>query len=109
LSKNFSPAGFRLGMRFTRSFVDDGVSSGLVVANIFDRVNSYISIQILKNFMHDEFLRPYKKGQIIVCDQLGLVPTNTVTLALDPAMRNEFQKGDFYRACITEELSRLVK
>jgi hypothetical protein len=109
LSKNFSPVGFRLGMRFTRSFVDDGVSSGLVVADIFDRVNSYISIQILKNFMHDEFLRPYKKGQIMVCDQLELVPTNTVTLALDPTMRKEFQKGDFYRVCITEELSQLVK
>jgi len=108
LSKNFSPAGFRLGIRFTRSYVDDGVSSGLVIADIFDRFGSYVSIEILKNFMHKEFLQPYKNAQIKICNQLGLVPTNTVTLALDPLMRKEFQKGDFYRVCITDELRQLV-
>lgn len=109
LSKSISGVPFRLGIRFTKQRVEDGISIGQIGSNLFDRLNSYVSIQLLNQFSHDWVINKYRTLSEVVCQNNNFVTTNTVTLALANSQMKEFKRGDFYRVCISEEISRLSK
>jgi hypothetical protein len=106
LSKNLAGNPLRLGIRFTRDAVDDGITAGIIGSDIFDRLGAAISIKLLESFSHDWFVDRYLPRSQQVCQDLGLVPTNTLTLALGPDHMTQFRRGDFIRVSISDELSR---
>jgi hypothetical protein len=106
LSKNLAGNPLRLGIRFTKSNIDDGITAGLIGSDIFDRFGGFISIALLEKFSHDWFVNKYKNASLKVCQDLKLTPTNTLTLALGDNSMLDFQRGDYIRVSISEELSR---
>lgn len=107
LSKHIAGVPFRMGIRFTRQVVDDGISASLLGSNVFDRLNSYLSIQLLNQFSHDWIINRYRNLSNLVCTANNLTSTNTVTIAIGTPEMEEFKRGDFTRVCISEELNRL--
>lgn len=106
LSKNLAGNPLRLGMRFTKDNVDDGVTAGLIGSDIFDRLGAYISIELLKKYPHAWLIDRLKPISQQICHELGLTATNTVTIGLGgDEYRQEFLRGDFVRVCITQEIS----
>jgi len=106
LSKNFVGNPLRLGVRFTKDLVDDGITAGIIDANIFDKVNGYISSELLKKFTQDWLIEKYMDKGKTVCEQLGLQPTNTLTLAIGDESMQEYKRGDYIRVCISKHLSQ---
>jgi hypothetical protein len=108
LSKSFySLENHRVGVRFTRNYLDDGID----MINEVHMQNNY-SMSIGKYFMEkfsndwnwDEFGDSYKK----VCERHALISTNTVIFGLssDPIYQS-YQRGipNNYRICISDSLS----
>lgn len=108
LSKNLAGHPLRLGMRFTKDEVDDGITAGLIGSDVYDRLGAFISIELLNKFSHDWLIYRYKQKSIDFCNQNGLTPTKTFTLALGTPEMEEFKRGDYVRISITEELSEIV-
>lgn len=110
LSKCLAPDQLRLGIRFTRTQVDDGATAGMLGADIFDRFGCYMSMQLMQKFSHNTVVETIKPISDRVCQELGLVTTNTMTLALGPeSMREQFLRGDYIRVCITDEIVRNLR
>lgn len=107
LSKNMVGDPLRLGIRFTKEPVDDGITAGLIGSDIFDRLGAYLTIELLQNFSHNWLMEKYLPLSNNICHKLGLEPTNTFTLALGPETMTEYKRGDYVRICITDELSSL--
>jgi hypothetical protein len=107
LSKSMGDSSFRMGIRFTRNKVDDGITAPLLGHDIFDRLNSYVSIKLLNEFSHDWIINKYRPTSDLICAQNNLTPTNTLTLALGGQEHLQFKRGDYIRVCISKELSRL--
>jgi hypothetical protein len=107
LSKNLAGNPLRLGIRFTKDNIDDGVTAGLLGSDIFDRLGAYLSIQLLQKYPHAWLIDHLAPVSQQVCDQLRLTPTNTVTIGIGgDEYKQDFLRGDFVRVCITQEISR---
>jgi len=107
LSKNLAGNPLRLGIRFTKEQIDDGITAGLLGSDIFDRLGSYISIELLNNFSHNWTIEKYRNKSNEICEHFGLIPTKTFTIAIGPENMIQFKRGDYVRISITEELSRV--
>ena len=107
LSKPLAGNQLRLGIRFTKDNVDDGVTAGLIGSDIFDRLNAWISMQLLNEFSHAWIIDRYKPVSDTIVNQYNLVPTNTVTLALGNESMMQFKRGDYIRVVISDEISRV--
>ena len=107
LSKHVAGVPLRLGIRFTKELVDDSISASLIGSDVFDRLNAYISIQLLQQFSHEWIINRYLHISNLVCRENNLEPTNTVTIALGGPEYEEFKRGDYRRVCISEELNRI--
>ena len=105
LSKNFVGNPMRLGVRFTKDLVDDGVTIALLGAGIFDKVNGWISTELTKKFSHDWLIQKYRDKSHKVCEELGLTASNTLTLAIGNDSMQEYKRGDYIRVCISKQLS----
>lgn len=105
LSKNFAGNPFRLGIRFTKDLVDDGITAGLIGSDIFDRLGSFISIELMKQFSHNWLIEKYKKISDDFCKKSNLNTTNTLTIGLGGPDMFEFKRGDYIRVCITQDIS----
>ena len=103
LSKNLYCNDIRVGIRFTKHAVDDGVSVAQIMANCFNRLNAVIGIELLNKFSHDWLVNKYLAQYFSICDRLTLTPTNTLTLALGDESQQEFLRGDYVRVCISDE------
>jgi len=107
LSKNLAGNPLRLGIRFTKDRVDDGITAGLIGSDIFDRLGAYLSLQLLEKYPHKWLIDKLAPVAGQVCQQLNLAPTNTITIGIGgDEYRADFLRGDFVRVCITQELSR---
>jgi hypothetical protein len=106
LSKNLAGNPLRLGIRFTKDNIDDGVTAGLLGSDIFDRLGAYLSIQLLQKYPHAWLIDRLMPISQQVCKQLQLTPTKTVTIGIGgDEYRQDFLRGDFVRVCITQEIS----
>lgn len=95
----------RLGMRLTRSAVDDmlQVNSDL---KIYNRVAAWTGVKLINEFNIDWLLSKYLYRQTEVCASLGLEPSATFTLAQgDPETHQEFNRNGYNRICITDEIT----
>jgi hypothetical protein len=104
LSKNMAGNPLRLGIRFTKDLVDDGITAGLIGSDIFDRLGAYISIKLLNRFSHAWLIEKYNDTAIKICTERGLTPTNTITLAIGQDHMIEYKRGDYVRICISDDL-----
>ena len=107
LTKNLAGNSLRLGVRFTREQQDDGITAAAIGSDIFDRLGSHIALKLLEQFPHDWFVHQYRDHSFILCRKNGLTPTNVLTLGLGTSDMTQFQRGDFVRACISDELSAI--
>lgn len=104
LSKNMVSDPLRLGVRFTKDIIDDGITVGIIGSDIFDKLGAYLSIQLLNQFSHNWLVEKYLNKSNRICKEFSLKPTKTFTLALGPESLIEFKRGDYVRVCITDEL-----
>lgn len=105
LTKNIAGNNFRLGMRFTKHLVDDSLSAAQLASDIFDRLGAYISIALLEKFSHDWWVKRYLDSSRTICRDHGLFPTNTLTIGIGKEQHRQYQRGDYIRVCISDELS----
>jgi hypothetical protein len=71
---------------------------------VYNRISAWIAVQLMKKFPCDYIISKYLDMQIDICNNLGISPSATVTLALGDDRHKEFYRNGFYRICITNEL-----
>lgn len=103
----FTLENHRVGIRFTRDYVDDGISmlNEVKMANNF---SMGLGVEYMKNFNPDYNWNKYGKQYEDVCHEEDLVWTDTVIFGLgDDARHQEFNRGvrGNYRVCISDWLS----
>lgn len=106
LSKNYYCNDLRVGIRFTKIPVDDGISASLIMANTFNKFGGYIGHQLLNTFSHQWFINRYKSDYIDVCHNYNLTPTQTITMAIGSEQYKEFTRGDYVRVCVSRAISK---
>ena len=97
----------RVGIRFTRQYVDDGVSM-LNEVKMQNKYSMALGVEYMRNFSPDYNWEKYRSIYEDVCEQQGLVYTDTVIFGLgDEARHNEFNRGVHgnYRVCVSEWLA----
>ena len=103
LSKPFHTM-LRHGIRFTRNYYDDNIQSSSDMG-IVPRINVVLANRLMKIFDKDYIIKMYANKNSQVCRELGLAPTNTITLALGNYEQHaKFIRGNYVRVCITDEL-----
>jgi len=97
----------RVGIRFTREYVDDGVS----MLNEVKMANNYsmaLGVEYMKNFSPDYNWKKFKEQYEDVCHENDLVWTDTVIFGLGDDVRHaDFNRGirGNYRVCVSEWLA----
>jgi hypothetical protein len=103
----FTLENHRVGIRFTREYVDDGVS----MLNEVKMANNYsmaLGVEYMKNFSPDYNWDKYKDQYEQVCLEQDLVYSDSVIFGLGDAERHqEFNRGieGNFRVCISQYLS----
>ena len=92
LSKNLAGNPLRLGIRFTKEEVDDGITAGLLGSDVYDRLGAHIRIFSQVG------------GSNKVCVDNNLTPTNTFTITIGTPEMEQFKRGDYVRVCISEAI-----
>jgi hypothetical protein len=96
----------RVGIRFTRDYVDDGVS----MLNEVKMQNEYsmaLGVEYMRNFSPDYNWEKYGRKYEDICAEENLVYTDTVIFGLGDDVRHaEFNRGvsGNYRVCVSEWL-----
>ena len=102
----FTLENHRVGIRFTKDYVDDGIS----MLNEVKMANNYsmaLGVEYMRNFSPDYNWDKYRKPYEKLCRDLDLVYSDSVIFALGDAERHEeFNRGveGNYRVCISEWL-----
>jgi len=93
LSKAFPLAYARIGMRLTRIDDDDGLLM-LQKIGYTNRISAALGTKIIEKYSPDYIVNKYSQKQQMLCDELGIVPSNTVTFGLDYDNRYpEYNRG----------------
>ncbi len=82
LSKAFPLAYARIGMRLTKTDDDDGLLM-LHKIGYTNRISAALGAKIIEKYSPDYIFNKYSEKQKILCEELGIVPSNTVTFGLD--------------------------
>lgn len=95
----------RVGIRFSRKYVDDGIC----MINEVGMANAYsmsLGCWFMKAFNNSYNWKKYSQRYYAVCDQLSLTPTNTVIFGLGDQRHLDYCRGilDNHRVCISEYL-----
>lgn len=96
----------RVGIRFTRDYVDDGVSM-LNEVKMANNHSMALGIEYMRNFNPDYNWEKFKSAYEDICQEQDLVITDTVIFGLgDDVRHKEFNRGitGNYRVCISEWL-----
>ena len=94
----------RVGIRFTKQYVDDGVSM-LNEVKMQNKYSMALGIEYMRNYSPDYNWEKYRSIYEDVCEQQGLVYTDTVIFGLgDETRHSEFNRGVHgnYRVCVSE-------
>jgi hypothetical protein len=103
----FTLENHRVGIRFTREYVDDGIS----MLNEVKMANNYsmaLGVEYMKNFSPDYNWEKYENQYIKICEEQDLVWCDTVIFGLGDDVRHaEFNRGvsGNYRVCVSEWLA----
>lgn len=102
----FTLENHRVGVRFTRDYVDDGIS----MLNEVKMQNNYsmtLGVEYMRNFSPDYNWEKYRDLYETICSNEELVWTDTMIFGLgDDARHSEFNRGvsGNYRVCISDWL-----
>ncbi len=97
----------RVGVRFTREYVDDGIS----MLNEVSMQNTYsmsLGVHYMREFSPDWNWETYQSRYEEVCNEFGFIYTDTVIFGLgDEARHAQYNRGvpGNYRVCISEYLN----
>jgi hypothetical protein len=90
-----------------RKYDDDGID----VANSMSMVSAvgcYVGYEIISKYSADYIFNTYRKRQELLCEELDLVPSNSVIFALGDKFDKKYDMydrgGDFRRICLSNEL-----
>lgn len=102
----FTLENHRVGVRFTKDYVDDGISM-LNEVNMANNHSMALGVEYMRNFSPDYNWQKYKDHYEEICHKEDLVWTDTVIFGLgDDARHSEFNRGvrGNYRVCVSEFL-----
>jgi hypothetical protein len=103
-SKNFGVQDLRIGIRFSKQFIDDALNVPVQMADCYNKLGSCIGIDLMKKYTADYIINKYWFKYYEICETNNLTPTNTVTLAL--GSNKKFQRGSYVRVCVSNALVR---
>ena len=90
-----------------RKYDDDGID----VANSMSMVSAvgcYVGYEIINKYSADYIYNTYRKRQELLCEELDLVPSNSVIFALGDKLDKKhdiYNRGtDYRRICLSNEL-----
>lgn len=96
----------RIGIRFSRDYLDDGISM-LNEVNMANRFSMSLGVWFMEKFDNSFCWRRYRDRYYAVCEEMDLTPTSTVIFGLGDQQRHqEYNRGlnNNYRICISEYL-----
>ena len=111
LSKSFyTLENHRVGIRFTKSYADDGISM-LNEVNMQNKHSMSLGVHFMKSFSPDWNWETYQTRYEEVCAEKNLVHSDTVIFGLGGEEYKHFNRGipDNNRVCISEYLSDTVQ
>lgn len=97
----------RVGVRFTKEYADDGISM-LNEVKMQNTFSMSLGVHYMKSYGPDWNWETYRNKYEQVCEEQGLVFTDTVIFGLGDEIRHkEFNRGlpGNYRVCISEYLN----
>ena len=107
LSKTFPVSRFRIGIRFSKEKYEE---DGLFVYKKDKYINyfsQHLGIRYMSNFSSDYLFEKYREKQLALCSELGITPSNVVSLATSSDQKWSYLKrGDHvnFRLCLSDEL-----
>jgi len=104
LSKTFPVSRFRIGIRFSKKELQDGLEY-YTRDNYTNNLSQFIGISFMNNFSSDYISIKYKEKQTELCQRLNITPSKTVLLGLgDDRWRYLNRGGQHNRICISDFL-----
>ncbi len=103
----FTLENHRVGIRWTKDYVDDGISM-LNEVKMQNEFSMALGVEYMQNFSPDYNWTKYNLEYEKICDENDLVWCDTVIFGLGDKIRHaEFNRGitDNYRVCISEWLA----
>ena len=109
LSKTFPVPHLRIGMRLTRTDDDDA----LLVMNktgYTNRLSMQVGLDLIRNWSVDHIVKKYKDSQLKICNDLGVVPSNSIIFGID--YKNQYPEynrgGQTNRLCFAKHLDTSI-
>ena len=97
----------RIGVRMKRKYDDDGIDVAKSMSMV-SAVGCYVGYEIISKYSADYIFNTYRKRQELLCEELDLVPSNSVIFALGDKFDKKYDMydrgGDFRRICLSNEL-----
>ena len=107
-SKNFGLQNLRIGIRYSKDFVDDALNVPVSMADVYNKLGAYIAVELMKQYSADWIIDKYWQSYESICEEYKLIPTKTVTLALGDNLQQEykekFTRGNYVRLCVSKKL-----
>lgn len=92
LSKTFPVANLRIGMRCQRQDLDDGLLIHQKT-NYNNRLAASVGLKLISKYSVDHNVMRYKEHQIRLCQDLDVVPSNTVIFGLGDSRYQQYNRG----------------
>ena len=100
----------RIGVRFNREYVDDGICM-LTEVGMVNTHSMSLGCWFMTKFSNSYNWEKYQQCYYNICSKLNLTPTNTVIFALGNAHYNNFNRGNkgTNRVCISNYLIEIYE
>jgi hypothetical protein len=92
LSKTFPVANLRIGMRLTRDDNDDGLLVH-TKTNYNNRLGAAVGLDLIAKYSVDWNVERYQEQQITLCQELDIIPSNTVIFGLGDERYQQYNRG----------------
>ena len=103
LSKAFPLAFLRIGCRFTKSQVYDGLNA-YENDGYLNWTAQSIGLKFMNQFSADYIPKKYYKAQQAMCNHLNVTPTNCVQLAIGGDKWDHLKRRHWNRLCLSDEI-----
>lgn len=105
LSKTFPVSRLRIGIRFSRSAIEDGLDA-YVRDSYLNFYSQHIGIGFLSRFSADYMFEKYRQKQLEICKQLEVTPSPVVNLAVGVGEQWDYlnRSGPHNRLCLSDAL-----
>ena len=105
LSKTFPVSRLRIGARFSKTNLNDGISD-LNRVDYVNRFSAHVGYNLVTNFSADWLYNTYRDSQLKICQNIGVDPSSCVTLATSSDLKWKYldRGGSSFRLCLSDEL-----